>query len=351
MGAAVSRHHRFPAAVRTNVDPELGLIEASSQVTPLDIPVNLPGPSSLPKLRPTRTIKSSVNLKKQSLKLKPDKARAVLPGQAPKFRLAFELDALESCRVTAYILGYEKSAKAGVAPGAVPTRIKSKHTKSGVVVANFSRGLAHQFEQPLGAGLTIPVPEGEPLLSKSGKTIYPLVIRVETLSHQQVAQGGKENIEPQQAQDQGQQEMKAAAQVQTTFATLVKQADGSFEAQVAKQVLWAHGSSYVLHEIFGIDRNPESSPAGADDAGNKECVICLTEIRDTLALPCRHLCMCADCAKALRYQTNKCPICRCVVESLLVIRVSNGKAETAGDGGAGAVGRGLQKGSVVPVKQ
>lgn len=38
-------------------------------------------------------------------------------------------------------------------------RIKSKHTKSGVVVASFGRGLAHQFEQPPGAGLTIPVPE------------------------------------------------------------------------------------------------------------------------------------------------------------------------------------------------
>ncbi|GAQ87397.1 E3 ubiquitin-protein ligase MGRN1 [Klebsormidium nitens] len=329
MGAAVSRHHRFPAAVRTNVDPELGLIEASSQVTPLDVRVNLPEPSPLPKLRPTRTIKSSVNLKKQSLRLKLDKTRTLLPGQAPKFQLAFELDALEACKVTAYVLGYEKSAKAGAAPGTVPTRIKSKHTKSGVVVANFGRGLAHQFEHPPGTGLTIPIPEGEPLLSKSGKTIYPLVIRVETVGEQVVARGGKENVEPQQGQEQGQQEKKVAAQVQTTFATLVKQADGSFEAQVAKQVLWAHGTSYVLHEIFGIDRNPESSLAGADDAGNKECVICLTEIRDTLALPCRHLCMCADCAKALRYQTNKCPICRCVVESLLVIRVSNGKAGTA----------------------
>lgn len=52
-------------------------------------------------------------------------------------------------------------------------------------------------------------------------------------------------------------------------ALVCPQADGSFEAQVAKQVLWAHGTSYILHEIFGIDRNPESSPAGVDDGGNK----------------------------------------------------------------------------------
>jgi hypothetical protein len=54
--------------------------------------------SQLPKLQPTRTIKSNVNLKKHTLKLKPDKPRVLLPGQAPRFRLSFEVDALEPCR-------------------------------------------------------------------------------------------------------------------------------------------------------------------------------------------------------------------------------------------------------------
>jgi hypothetical protein len=39
--------------------------------------------------------------------------------------------------------------------------------------------------------------------------------------------------------------------------------------QVAKQVLWANGTSYLLHEIFGIDRNPEIDPATTDESGNK----------------------------------------------------------------------------------
>eukprot|EP00475_Leptophrys_vorax_P003415 TRINITY_DN12013_c0_g1_i3.p4 TRINITY_DN12013_c0_g1~~TRINITY_DN12013_c0_g1_i3.p4 ORF type:complete len:100 (+),score=12.78 TRINITY_DN12013_c0_g1_i3:183-482(+) len=36
--------------------------------------------------------------------------------------------------------------------------------------------------------------------------------------------------------------------------------------------------------------------------------------------------MCADCAKVLRYQTNKCPICRQPVERLLEIRVPPARA-------------------------
>lgn len=38
-------------------------------------------------------------------------------------------------------------------------RIKSKHTRSGVHLTHFGRGLSHQFEQPQGAGLAIPTIE------------------------------------------------------------------------------------------------------------------------------------------------------------------------------------------------
>ena len=32
-------------------------------------------------------------------------------------------------------------------------------------------------------------------------------------------------------------------------------------------------------------------------------------------------CMCSECAKVLRFQTNRCPICRTPVERLLEIKV------------------------------
>jgi len=48
----------------------------------------------------------------------------------------------------------------------------------------------------------------------------------------------------------------------------------------------------------------------------------MTDPRDTTVLPCRHMSMCSECAKVLRMQSNKCPICRTSIESLLQIKIS-----------------------------
>lgn len=56
-----------------------------------------------------------------------------------------------------------------------------------------------------------------------------------------------------------------------------------------------------------------------EDNGS-ECVICMCDTRDTLILPCRHLCLCNSCADSLRYQANNCPICRAPFRALLQIR-------------------------------
>lgn len=42
-----------------------------------------------------------------------------------------------------------------------------------------------------------------------------------------------------------------------------------------------------------------------------QCVICLTNPRDTIMDPCMHLCICQDCSKHLmEKRMRKCPICR-----------------------------------------
>ncbi len=64
----------------------------------------------------------------------------------------------------------------------------------------------------------------------------------------------------------------------------------------------------------------ECDPEEEDEEGGGECVICMSEPRDTLILPCRHLCLCQMCADSLRYQANNCPICRAPFRALLQIR-------------------------------
>jgi hypothetical protein len=54
-----------------------------------------------------------------------------------------------------------------------------------------------------------------------------------------------------------------------------------------------------------------------DGFASKECVICYTENRDTVVLPCRHLCLCYKCAQIVRMQSNKCPLCRTRMSSFI----------------------------------
>ena len=68
-----------------------------------------------------------------------------------------------------------------------------------------------------------------------------------------------------------------------------------------------------MHDIFGIESDPNQQ---------NECVICMTDPRDTLVLPCRHMCLCRQCAELLKFESVKCPICRGPVRSLVVVDIS-----------------------------
>jgi hypothetical protein len=63
--------------------------------------------------------------------------------------------------------------------------------------------------------------------------------------------------------------------------------------------------------------SPSSPTVDEGLMNGSNCVICLSEPRTTALLPCRHLCLCAPCAQQLRFQSNKCPICRSPTTSLL----------------------------------
>jgi hypothetical protein len=97
--------------------------------------------------------------------------------------------------------------------------------------------------------------------------------------------------------------------------------DGEYHLRAMKQKIFVDGLCYLLQEIYGIENKNLTRPTNDDDEDNgSECVICICEPRDTLILPCRHLCLCNSCADSLRYQANNCPICRAPFRALLQIR-------------------------------
>ena len=72
---------------------------------------------------------------------------------------------------------------------------------------------------------------------------------------------------------------------------------------------------FFIHEMYGLDDLCNSSEEG------KECMVCMTNPRDTCVMPCRHVCCCADCANTLRLQSDKCPVCREPMTDLVYLSV------------------------------
>jgi hypothetical protein len=125
---------------------------------------------------------------------------------------------------------------------------------------------------------------------------------------------------------------------------------GSFTLKPFIQKVFIDGMCYLIQEIYGIenkisetavmenngsDQLPKEGNEGdtnhvvqryispeeeMEESSASECVVCLSDSRDTLILPCRHLCLCNACADSLRYQANNCPICRAPFRALLQIQ-------------------------------
>ncbi|KAL3349550.1 hypothetical protein AABB24_022586 [Solanum stoloniferum] len=174
----------------------------------------------------------------------------------------------------------------------------------------FVKGLGQKFCQPSGTGIDLGFFDVNDLSKPiQGEEIFPLVISAESCLPST----------PLDEKYDG-QSLDKSPHSQITEAVLVKNNEDHFQVKVIKQILWIEGVRYELREIYGINNSEETNVN--DEELGKECVICMTEPKDTAVLPCRHMCLCGECAKQLRHQSNKCPICRQPIEELLEIKVN-----------------------------
>jgi E3 ubiquitin-protein ligase MGRN1 len=278
-----------------------------------------------PAISKTFTIRNDVNLKKNTLKLVRDEANA------SRYHLEFTFDAATDCTIRVYYVASEQG-KVGADGVLSFTTLKEEgaHPKE-----SRSKGLSQTFRTRESHSLDASLYAPTELTYQAGSKVFPLVVCLE-------AAGGA-NGQP-----------KSAVQSQTTFASIsAADASGNRTITPLKQKIQVGATSYELQEIYGIDGATASgteaggeSGDGAEEGGDngRDCVICMTEPRDTTVLPCRHMCMCSDCAKTLRMQSEKCPICRTPIEQLLQIKITkqgdgqnNGTAATPAAAGAALV--------------
>ncbi|KAL0922759.1 hypothetical protein M5K25_006775 [Dendrobium thyrsiflorum] len=238
-----------------------------------------------------KTIKNDVNLHKDMIRLEAD----VLNPE--EYLVSFVYDAVVDGSVTIYYFAKEG---ANCSFSSIEEDIYKPRSYP------FEKGTARRFCQPSGHGIDLGFFDLESLSKPVNGEVFPLVIYAKACGPTLM---------------DGQSVQSAATRLQITLAVIEKNNTGAFEVKVVKQILWFDGERYELQEIFGLANSSEAIDDADDDIG-KECVICLSEPRNTAVFPCRHLCMCSDCAKSLRVQSNKCPICRQPVEKLMEINVN-----------------------------
>ncbi|KAJ6638151.1 E3 ubiquitin ligase, partial [Pseudolycoriella hygida] len=247
---------------------------------------------------PTKTLKSLVNIRKESVRFTkaPDCATKIhgdgTTNKGNSFNIEFIYEADTKCAVTIYYFCTEDITSNGVNYNSKDTSLTSDtfHCNRGVNQL-FSQS-SHIFNPSLYSD--------EELCYNAERDVYPIVIHCVV----------EEGIEAETKQSH------------TTICVVDHHSDGTYVLRALKQKIYVDGLCYLLQEIYGIENkniNKVSVDDETDDNGS-ECVICMSDTRDTLILPCRHLCLCNSCADSLRYQANNCPICRAPFRALLQIR-------------------------------
>ncbi|XP_076209865.1 E3 ubiquitin ligase RNF157 isoform X2 [Aptenodytes patagonicus] len=256
-----------------------------------------------PVVEPVKTLRSLINIRKDTLRLVKCSEEVKTPGEEVSkakvhYNVEFTFDTDARVAITIY---YQASEEFHNGVASYIPRDNSLQSET----VHYKRGVCQQFCVP---SHTVDPSEWseEELGFDLDREVYPMVVHA-------VVDEGEEHT----------------GHCHVLLATFEKHSDGTFCVKPLKQKQVVDGVSYLLQEIYGIENkyNTQDSKVAEDEVSDNsaECVVCLSDVRDTLILPCRHLCLCNTCADTLRYQANNCPICRLPFRALLQIRAMRKK--------------------------
>jgi uncharacterized protein YqcC (DUF446 family) len=85
------------------------------------------------------------------------------------------------------------------------------------------------------------------------------------------------------------------------------------EVTEVRQKFFAGGQEFAVNEVFKVEGQTPDAVHGRlvpPTEGESECIVCFSNAKDVILLPCRHFCLCRPCSLSVKFHTNQCPICR-----------------------------------------
>jgi hypothetical protein len=278
--------------------------------------------STPPEVRPTVSLKNDLNVLKRSLKLVPVQQQhssdttttttvssstytdiGLLPSS--RYTIQFEFDTNVACDILIHVVGLERKD-----PNYHFMKIKSGKYNT-IPCFRFGEGIGQTFEMSSEYCIDFSeIPDEELKYDENIDTFrYPIVIEMRSM------------LDTIGLSELDQLELRSRLKYQFTYATIYQNSDGSYGIKAIRQKIQVDGIVYELAEIYGVDGmdSPIGDDLNANSGDDSLCVICMGEQADTSLIPCRHMCLCFECSKSLRIQTNKCPICRAKILSIIQI--------------------------------
>nr|CAD1829614.1 unnamed protein product [Ananas comosus var. bracteatus] len=208
----------------------------------------------LPSRRRDETVKSLINVHKDSIWIEPDE------WEPDCHLVSFSFDSLAAGSFTIFYFAKEEQycGFSQVYPN-----------MDRPVKVPFRQGFGQRFIQPPRSGTDLGFFEYNELSRPLHGNVFPLVLYAESYC---------EPISP----------STASKCTQVTQAVIEKVDDGpfGFQVKVKRQLLWVNGECYD-QEFFGVGSSPEAEIG--TNISDIECVICMFNARDTALLPCRHM--------------------------------------------------------------